>query len=145
MHEEHYPHDTDDPAFPLSAGQAGGTGLNQMREQFYLSLAINVAARNISDVRSHAIGAVALRMDGAIVKARNGSDMRPNPAIHAEHRVMRKAGYGAIVYVARHRKDGRVGLAKPCPACLATLRNKGAKRVYFTVTGHDFDCIQLQD
>lgn len=114
-----------------------------MREQFYFALAIDVAARNLPDVRSHAIGAVAIRTDGALVRARNGSDMTPNPAIHAEHRVMRKAGHGAIVYVARHRKDGQIGLAKPCAHCLVTLRNRGAKRVYYTVSRHEFGCIHL--
>ena len=118
-----------------------------MRDSYYFAMAIQVAARNLviqrADLRAHAIGAVAIRADGTIVKARNGSDTLPNPAIHAEYRVMRKAGHGAVVYVARQRKDGRIGLAKPCSHCLCTLRNKGAARVYYTVAEHEFDCIQL--
>ena len=120
-----------------------------MRDSFYFNMAIEVAARQVypveggTDLRAHAIGAVAIRADGTLVKARNGSDTLPNPAIHAEYRVMRKAGHGAIVYVARQRKDGRIGLAKPCSHCLCTLRNKGAARVYYTVAEHEFDCIQL--
>lgn len=118
-----------------------------MRDSFYFQLAIQVAARQLAerqkDLRAHAIGAVAIRMDGTLVKARNGSDTSPNPAIHAEYRLMRKAGRGAVVYVARQGKDGRIGLAKPCSHCLCTLRNKGAARVYYTITEREFDCIQL--
>lgn len=115
-----------------------------MREHYYFNLALQVSSRRSrEDLRAHAIGAVAIRTDGTLVKARNGSDTCPNPAIHAEYRVMRKAGHGAVVYVARRRKDGRIGLAKPCSHCLCTLRNKGASKVYYTVSEQEFDCIHL--
>lgn len=114
-----------------------------MQHERYFALALKAAARDIVDVRTHAIGAVAIRADGALVTARNGFDRSLNPSMHAEHRVMRKAGHNAIVYVARHRKNGSAGLAKPCVNCMSTLRNKGAERVYYTIADNEFGCIQL--
>lgn len=88
--------------------------------------AAEVAQRFNNDVRAHAIGAVAVRRDGAIVSARNGPSQTPEPCVHAEYRVLRKAGWGAEVFVARMRKDGSLGMAKPCEYCAAALTAMGA-------------------
>lgn len=78
------------------------------------------------------IGAVAVRKDGVIVTARNSHVFMPMHAAHAERKVMRKAGYGATVYIARVCFDGSISMAKPCPACEALLRNKRVKKVFYT-------------
>ena len=67
-----------------------------------------------------------------IVSSRNSHVLGPMHSAHAERRLMRKAGYGAIVYVARIRFDGSISMAKPCPACEALLRNKRVKNVFYT-------------
>jgi len=92
--------------------------------------AAHVAQRYNGDLRAHAIGAIAIRRDGTLVYARNGSSRMPEPEAHAECRVLRKAGWGAEIFVARMRKDGSIGLAKPCEYCQAALLVMGASVWY---------------
>lgn len=101
-------------------------------------MALVVARRELEDSRSHAVGAVALRTDGAFVHARNGSSERVQPLVHAERRLLRKAGRGSIIYVARRRRDGRIGLARPCEWCLTAMRRRGVKRVYYTISDQEY-------
>jgi len=56
--------------------------------------------------------------------------------LHAELRAVLMAGEsdckGATVYVGRLKRNGTVGLAKPCEYCMAVLVNVGVKRVVWT-------------
>lgn len=79
------------------------------------------------------LGCIAVRSDGAIVASRNGSSTAVCPGVHAERRASRKAGFGAVYYVARVKKNGEFAMAKPCQACMTYLRNRGAKFVVYTV------------
>jgi len=80
------------------------------------------------------IGCIALRKDGAEVRSRNSRVKDPNINGHAETKVLKKAGYGATLWVARVLKNGKTwAMAKPCPKCQALIRNKGVKRVYYTI------------
>lgn len=36
------------------------------------------------------------------------------------------------LYVYRIRKDVEMGMARPCPACLKAINNKGIKNIYYT-------------
>lgn len=36
------------------------------------------------------------------------------------------------IYIARSRRDGSVGMAKPCPFCLSFLKDTGIRDVYYT-------------
>lgn len=94
-------------------------------------LAMTAAAPHLDLRRTHAIGAVALRPDGVVVSARNGSSPHPIGACHAEIRVLRKAGRGSVVYVARVRGQ-KLAYARPCPRCQAALRAKGIAEVVFS-------------
>jgi tRNA(Arg) A34 adenosine deaminase TadA len=107
-----------------------------------LQIAIQVADPTTDKMRKAIIGCVAIRADGTLVKSRNQSTLNPtgkSPSVHAEARVLRKAGYGATVYVARIRRDGSIGCAKPCIHCMNSLRSRGVEMVYWTVEGNDWE------
>ena len=89
--------------------------------------------------RNYQIGASAIRSDGAIVTACNGcihSDRVPTkvPYVHAETRLARKLDVNAVVCVVRVKRDGGYGLALPCHRCMALLRRRGVRRVYFSTS-----------
>jgi deoxycytidylate deaminase len=46
---------------------------------------------------------------------------------------------GAEIVVVRARRDGKVGMAKPCRVCDDFIRRVGLRRVYYTVDGSDID------
>ncbi len=114
-----------------------------MSEWKYFEKAISAAKKDTDTLRAYVLGAVALRADGTLVSSRNGSCQHPTPSTHAEARVLRKAGAMATVYVARIKKDGTVGCARPCPHCLAALINRGAIRCYYTISDSEFGVIEL--
>lgn len=92
--------------------------------------AAELASRGVP--RVFRLAAVARRADGATVHATNANAPQPQPRAHAETRVLRKAGRGAVVFVARVRADGSLACAKPCGRCRAALRARGAVRVVYT-------------
>lgn len=56
-------------------------------------------------------------------------------SIHAEADAIRQV-YDAtdcVLYVARKRRDGNFGLAKPCKHCQILIRENGIKKVIYTV------------
>lgn len=81
---------------------------------------------------AYTVGAVAVRKDGVVVHSTNLPAKTRTPCAHAEARVMRKAGRGAKVYVARISADGDFRLAKPCPTCEALLKARGVAEVWYT-------------
>lgn len=100
----------------------------------FIEIAIKAAMKGC-DHRKHFVGAVAIRPDGAIVWATNGTSPNPDsrtPSAHAEVRCLRKASKGSIIFVARIGRNGKIGLAKPCPNCETALRNKGMSKVFYT-------------
>ena len=61
------------------------------------------------------------------------------PKVHAEISALSKSRYADVdwgkaeVYVWRETKDGKkCGLARPCAGCMAALRERGIRRVYYT-------------
>lgn len=96
------------------------------------------------DDRNFRVGAIAIRGDGAIVKAYNGAPKFPMPEHHAEGRLCRKLDCGAIVYVARVTKDGKWAMSKPCPDCERLLRCYRAKKVYYTIAPNEWGCLLLK-
>lgn len=106
----------------------------------YLKLAGDFAlSRN--DRRIYKLGCVAVRSDGALVKARNGPTITPEPFIHAEARISTKIDHEASVFVARAREDGTFAMAKPCALCMMFLMSKRVKRVYYTTGPDTYECI----
>ncbi len=96
-----------------------------------LELAATVAVSD--DLRNYRLGCVAIRQDGVCVRARNASSTTPCPSGHAERRVLRKAGKGAVVFVSRVARNGDWALAKPCAGCLLYLSAMKAT-IYYTMS-----------
>jgi len=107
-----------------------------------LTIAGQVADVSVDIKRKAFVGAVAIRRDGTMVVSRNGSTPWPNgksPSCHSEARVLRKSGYGATVYVARVKRNGDFGLAKPCFSCMPALKAMGVEMVYWTVNNIEWE------
>ncbi len=88
--------------------------------------------------KNYLLGAVALRKDGVLVYSKNSLVQTPSPSGHAEARILKKAGSGAILWVARVYKDGRWAMAKPCRHCATLIKNKGVKRLYYTMGDNEY-------
>lgn len=62
--------------------------------------------------------------------------------IHAEmsaiHSSSRDDLKGAVMFVYRERKDGSLGMARPCQKCMEVLREKKIKRVYYTTSEYPY-------
>lgn len=103
----------------------------------YLEKAIKIAASGSPD-RNHYIGAIAIRTDGAIVCSSNSLTKVPQPAAHAESKVIKKCDYGSTLYVAKVTRLGDIGCAKPCKNCQTIIRNRGIKKVIYTISGNEY-------
>ena len=97
------------------------------------------------DRRQFFIGAVGIRSDGARVKSRNSASDIISPHLHAEARLLRKLDFGAVVYVARVKRDGEWGCARPCRSCRAQLRTKGVNTVYYTIANGEYGVLHLDE
>lgn len=65
-----------------------------------------------------------------------GMEYRIKCRLHAEIDALIKAGddaKGATLYVFRRRKDNLLGMCKPCDACMKYAKDKGIKRIVYTV------------
>lgn len=109
----------------------------------YLRIAKAVAQREKNDLRAHAVGAVAVRADGVLVHAKNGTAPKKTPLAHAESRLMRKCGANSRVYVARVRRDGTAALSRPCASCESLMRKRHVETVYYTISETEWGVIQL--
>ena len=103
-----------------------------------LQMASRYAAGGIEDEKDYLLGCIAVRRDGAIVCSRNLRTEQPNPMVHAEYRVLRKAGWGATLWVARVTRDNKWAMAKPCKKCQAIIKSKGVQKVYYTISENEF-------
>lgn len=58
--------------------------------------------------------------------------------IHAEIMALNKANGAniiwskACIFIYRERKDGKIGLARPCKACMEAIKDFGIKNIYYT-------------
>lgn len=102
------------------------------------------ASRDTNDKRCYLLGALAIRADGTTVSSQNGSNLVKDQRCHAEARVLRKAGFHAVIYVVRvSRRDGSLRCAKPCKACRAELKNKRVKRVYYSISDSEYGVMEF--
>lgn len=96
--------------------------------------------------RNFRLGAVAKTRDGILVCATNGpvnlstNSKEPvrHPAAHAEARALRKAGYGASLWVTRLITSGMT-MAKPCAHCQALIRSYDVERVIYSIGPDEYD------
>jgi tRNA(Arg) A34 adenosine deaminase TadA len=102
----------------------------------YLDLAVRIAKANYvpASDRHYLFGCVAIRDDNAIVVSTNIRTREPTINAHAEGRIAKKCGHGAVLYLARIDRQGRWCNSKPCPGCTSLIRNRMVKRVYYTVS-----------
>lgn len=103
----------------------------------YLELATRIALAN-TQAKTYLFGAVALRSDGAIVTSTNIRTQTPEHSAHAEYRLLKKAGRGSTIWVARIDRQGDWAMAKPCPKCQTLIKNKGVERVYYTIAPDEY-------
>lgn len=108
-----------------------------------LHLAVGVALRK-DDVRAFRLGAVGLRNDGALVTAANGPAPYPHPDAHAEARLCAKLTPGSTVWVARVRRDGTLGIARPCARCLVRVTAAGVERIVYTLADDEWGVIDVR-
>lgn len=99
-----------------------------------------------------AIGALGIRTDGAIIKSVNGSirngyaqsnatysqSLAKSGIYHAEGRLLRKIDSGAVIYVARKRRDvlgfrEAMACARPCEHCRNSTRGFRVKKIFYTI------------
>lgn len=107
-----------------------------------LDYAVKIALAN-EDYPKWKLGCVIKR--GGAVQAVGWNSLKSDPtyldnhtkcSVHAEVRALRQMNYdaeGCIVYVARIRRGGDIGMAKPCGNCQQLLSDAGVKRVIFTI------------
>ena len=108
---------------------------------------MNLAARISSKgnrYRRAYVGAVGIRSDGATVTSYNGCVGYQKPELHAEARLTKKLDFGAVVYVARIRRDnGSLCLARPCPDCFLILKHHKVRRVIYSISDWCFGTIDF--
>ena len=103
-----------------------------------LLLAAKAAQIEADRLRRACLGAIGVRVDGAIVSSRNQSSRFVAPQVHAEARLARKLDRGATVYLARIRRDGSFAMSKPCSRCMATLRARNVAKVVYSISDHEW-------
>ncbi len=109
-----------------------------------LESAINLARASLGrSGKAFTLAAVGVRTDGANIVSVNGWNVDVEPKHHAEGRAARKLDVGAVLYVARVRKDGTVAMAKPCPACQTLLKARRIFEVHFTIDEASWGSLNL--
>lgn len=107
--------------------------------------AINIAMKQSlnGQHKQHRVGAVIVK--GGAVLSTGYNKMRftrelQRPTLHAEADAILKvlkegrqaSLVGAVLYVSRYTKGGKVGLAKPCSSCMELIRSVGISCVNYT-------------
>jgi tRNA(Arg) A34 adenosine deaminase TadA len=104
----------------------------------YLDLAIQVAKGNASRSKHFTFGCVALREDGGLICMTNIRTRDPMIQAHSETRALKRAGYGATLYVVRLDRAGNWCMAKPCVGCQSLIKNRGVRKVFYTVSENTY-------
>jgi len=123
-----------------------------MRHENYLRLAEAQAAK--SRYERWPVGAVLVR-GGRVLAAspnltRNYAGLAGVPweecSIHAEMAVLRRVSprRGGTMYVARLRRTGVRGMARPCERCEKELTEFGVRRMVWTIDERSFGTTMLQ-
>lgn len=128
----------------------------------YLDKARQVAA--ISDYQKYHIGCVAVYQGQVIGLGCNCNKTHPTqkfynkyrnpsesmlPKLHAEISCLNQLkglniNFSKVkLYIYRIRKDQPFGLARPCPSCMAAIKDLGIKEIYYT-TNDGYSCERLE-
>lgn len=98
-----------------------------------LNEAIKIAIKGKVKKKHHYLGCIAQREDGSFVYSTNSRAINKSPSVHAEIKVLKKAGKNCILWIARVMADGSWGMAKPCENCQKLIKKYKVKRVYYTI------------
>ncbi|SRR5260221_8696209 len=114
----------------------------------YMEMAVQLAYGQNSENKHFMLSVVAKRADGSLLVSSNIRTAHPIHHAHAEHRVLRKAGHGATLWVARVDRNLNICNSKPCQKCEAFCRNMRVKRVFYSVSGyknqiHEYGCLEF--
>jgi tRNA(Arg) A34 adenosine deaminase TadA len=91
-------------------------------------------AKTSKDKKNFYLCAIAERRDGIYVISNNSIVCEPSPPGHCEAKVLKKAGKGSILWVARIARGTKLwALSRPCSFCQTLIRNKRVERVYYTI------------
>lgn len=78
-----------------------------------------------------------------------GVTMKYPAKLHAEIHCLNQIKYLNInfskvkLYIYRIRKDQPFGLARPCPSCMAAIKDLGIKTIYYTTNdGYACECLE---
>ena len=105
-------------------------------------------ARNVSELSKHKkqrMGAVLVVNGHPLSVGCNQSKTHPDApynGLHAEVQAMKTSGktkiFGSSIYVYRRRKDGKIGVAKPCNHCIKPLEQFGVRWIYYSTDEYPF-------
>jgi tRNA(Arg) A34 adenosine deaminase TadA len=102
----------------------------------YLKLACQLSADNKD--KHYNLSCLLRRFDGSFSFARNGRTKTPEPALHAEQKVLRKSGLYSTMWIARVTKGGQIALARPCKNCQMAIKQAKVKVVYYTINNNEY-------
>ena len=100
----------------------------------YLELATKIAKANAAVEKHFLFGIVAQRNDGTIVISTNIRTRNPMIAAHSEARILKKCDQGATLWISRIDRMGNWVMAQPCSQCSSLIRNRGVRKVHFTIS-----------
>lgn len=107
-----------------------------------------------STFKQHRVGAVLVKGGNILstgFNTRQPSSVLGTPTRHAEASCILKLMkeqrqhelVGSSIYVTRFTAGGRVGLARPCNACMGLIQASGIKRIYYTTNEGTTESISL--
>jgi len=111
----------------------------------YFRLARQTATRGDTKEarRQFRLGAVGIRNDGTIVTSSNLPVRQPDGYAHAEARLVRKLDWDSEVFVVRITRNGLMANSRPCLHCQATMRLRGVKQVFYSISETEFGVLKL--
>ena len=125
---------------------------------------------NVSDFSKTHVGCVAVYQGNIIGIACNTNKTHPNqdyynqfrefhnrkgcvgiPKLHAEINCINQIKHSNYnfskvkLYIYRIRKDQPFGIARPCPSCMAAIRDLGIKHIYYTTNdGYGYERLDIE-
>lgn len=112
------------------------------KQQRMLARASSIAEASTCNQRHGAIVVKGGRvLSVGINRDKNHPENVPHPktqaAVHAEVAAVKACGdvdlHGATIYVARVNRAGDQMMSKPCERCQAFLRERGIKKIFYTI------------
>lgn len=110
----------------------------------YFKLARNISKQSDYHIKVGAVICKKKPINAAcnIIKTHPVHTNKFTKAIHAEVRAILTCSVGdlsgATIYVYRERKDGTIGISRPCNRCYNFIKEKGIKKIYYTINEYPY-------